>query len=174
MGVDLQLGEKIPLFLLLENREVDKVVKATIRKADGTEIPSSPVTVPHLANGEYFLDSLVMPNSQSIMVIYDVFDGPGFTNPSDIFPVDERFGFEEGFDGTQIFAGSDILTGQIESETLTGVVAEATETLSGVINDQENISGEITDDVLAGTLEDDKDTISGKINEDTLDGVLED
>ncbi len=96
MGIALKVGEKIPLFLLTENRVTNRVVRARVLNAIGVEIVGSPFTLPHLADGEYFNDSELMPNTPSIIVSYDVFDGPGFTNKSsDLLPDDERFDLDE-------------------------------------------------------------------------------
>ncbi len=92
MGVNLKVGEKIPLFLIIETRLTGKVVRARVRDENGVDISGSPFTLPHLAEGEYLNNSVSMPNTAHLMVIYDVFDGPGFTNPTiGIPPVDERF-----------------------------------------------------------------------------------
>ena len=74
MGIALKVGEKIPLFLLTENRVTNRVVRARVRDALGAEISGSPFTVPHLADGEYFNDSELMPNTPHLIVTYDVFD----------------------------------------------------------------------------------------------------
>jgi len=69
--------------------------------------------------------------------------------------------------------GQEVLTGQITDEILQGQINESVEGLSGIITDQETLTGEISEETLAGSLIE-KETISGEINEDTITGVLKD
>ena len=95
MGIALKVGEPIPLAALLTTRETTKFVRAIVRDADGVEIAGSPFNVPHLANGFYFYDLVLMPNTPSITVEYDAFEDAGFTSPSFIDPSGERFDLDE-------------------------------------------------------------------------------
>jgi len=153
MGINLAIGEKIPLFLLTESRVSGKVVRARIRDKDGAEITGSPVTVAHLADGEYFDDSIAMPNTAHIVVTYDVFDGPGFTNPTaGLLPAEERFD-SETFVAGEFLSGtivdSEQLAGQIIEEKVTGVF-EAEEAVSGGSVDETLVGGDIADEELTG------------------------
>ena len=172
MGIALKLGQKIPLKALAQNRATGKVVRAIVKDATNVSIAGSPVTLPHVGDGVYFLDTLVMPNTPNISVEYDPFDGPGFTNPStDILPTSERFEFDEDFEGTRIFAGSEVLTGNITSDTLEGTVEDDKENLSGEISDEEKLSGELSEETVSGSIED-PTNISGGISEDTIQGDI--
>jgi len=95
MGINLKLGEKIPLFLTLESKETGKFVRVTIYDETGTQV-GAVVSVAHLSEGSYFDDSRTMPSAQNIIAVYDIFNDAGFTTLSiNDKPTNERFDFQK-------------------------------------------------------------------------------
>lgn len=164
MSINLKAGEKIPLFLLLENRATDRVVRATVRNEFGVEISGSPKSVAHLSDGEYFDNALAMPNTGHIMVIYDVFDGPGFTNLSnDLFPEVERFDLDDlatAIEELKNAARQADLGAEItDNEILAGKI-EDSDDLDAQVTDKNQLVGKIGDvDELKGQIDNDNDLI---------------
>jgi len=167
MGIALKVGEKIPLFLLTENRVTDRVVRARIRNALGAEITGSPFTVPHLADGEYFDDSVLMPNTPSIIISYDVFDGPGFTNPSqDLLPEDERFDLDE------LGSAIDDLKNAARGQDLEAIIS-TDDNLEAVINEgDENLEAILSDNELEAVIIESSDELEAIIESDNLEGEI--
>jgi len=168
LGIALKAGERIPLFLLLENRATDRVVKATIKNAFAVEIVGSPVNVPHLAVGEHFDESLAMPNTKHIVVTYDVFDGPGFTNPSqDLLPEVERFDLDE------LATAVDQLLTAARQADLEGTV-EDTDAVVATVEDTEGLDAEVTDTEKIEATVEDTETINAEVdNDNDLKGNIE-
>ncbi len=160
MGINLKAGEKIPLFLLTENRVTDRVVRARIRNELGAEISGSPKSVPHLSDGEYFDDTVLMPDTKSIIVAYDVFDGPGFTNLSqDLLPIDERFDLDE------LATAIDQLKTASRQADLTAKVND-TNTLKATITDDDEITAAVRDDDELKATVKDQDELKAKVDND--------
>jgi len=161
LGINLKAGDKIPLFLLTENRVTDRVVRARVRNEFAVEISGSPVTVAHLDDGEYFDDSLLMPNTSHIMVTYDVFDGPGFTNVSqDLLPDDERFDLDDL--GTAI----DELKNASRQADLEAEITD-NDALSATVTDADELDAGVTDlDGLKATVGD-VDELKGEVDNDS-------
>lgn len=74
--------------------------KATIRNADNVVVETD-INVPHIADGEYFLDDRQMPNTRSIRIFYDFYFDAGFTQEAnDIYrSTSQCFDLDEGATG---------------------------------------------------------------------------
>lgn len=168
MGISLKAGEKIPLSLLLENRAIDRVVRARIYNEFGVEVSGSPVDVGHLADGLYFDNSFPMPNTANILVDYDVFDGPLFTNLSDdLFPDVERFDLDN------LDTAIDQLISASRQTDLTGEITDLDQ-LRGEITDGEELSGEVIDDNDFEIIIKDQDGLTGVVdNDNDLSGEID-
>lgn len=91
MAINLKVGEKIPLFLTLESKDTSRFVRVTLYDEAGVQVGAI-VSVSHLADGNYFDDSRLMPSALSLVAVYDVFRDAGFTMPSNRdATVNERF-----------------------------------------------------------------------------------
>lgn len=97
MGINLKVGDKVPLFLTLESRQTNRFVRATLRNEMDVELSGSPVAMPHLSNGDYSAPmAIMMPDTDSILVKYDTFEDALFTILSDENkPTNERFDKDE-------------------------------------------------------------------------------
>lgn len=76
------VGDLIFLDYQLHDYTTDKFVRATI-KADGVEIITSPVPVPHVVDGAHFFKhpDLVFPSDTSeVSILYSVYSDSGLTN----------------------------------------------------------------------------------------------
>lgn len=89
-----QPGDPLPLSMKLYDSNPNMHVRAIIRDSLGVPLPASPVTLSHTGEGRYESSAILMPpNTDKIVVNYQVFDDAGFTIPSsrytdgsDVFP----------------------------------------------------------------------------------------
>jgi len=168
MGVALKVGEKIPLFMGLEDETATtKVVRARIFNAAGSQITGSPVTIAHVTLGEYFDESVLMVSTPSIWIKYTVFDGPGFTNPSPEFETldDERFDLDDL--GTAIDDLKLAARGKGLEATIEGTNLEAT------ISDNTSLEATIEEGDLEATISQGDSGLEATIEAATLEGEIE-
>ena len=161
MGINLKVGEKIPLALLLENRATDRFVRAIVRDDVGAQMAGSPFNVPRVSNGWHYDISVGMPDSAYLTVEYDVFDDAPFTTAStDLLPAHERF------DRDDLASAIDILIAASREGTIKGTVLDADDILAKV-SDDDAISATVQDDDALKAKVSDDDQISGTVEDDT-------
>lgn len=129
-----RLNHPIPLALQLWDRDTSKFIRATVRLPDGAQVPGSPLTLPHAADGFYTSTSILMPKVDFVSVFYEVFADQAQTIPSaehgEAFEIFELSGVSGG-GGT---SGFDDLVAIIDDATipLVATVEEARIFVGGV------------------------------------------
>lgn len=92
MGVNL--NDRIPIVCQLEDGNTARFVQAVVRGPDGVILNT--VACPHVGNGLYINDTVVMPNVRFVTVQFRVFSNveltvldPQYSQPMDFFDLDE-------------------------------------------------------------------------------------
>ena len=86
------IGEKIPLYMFLEDKDPGKFVQAVVKDPTGAQITGSPVGLSSMGDGSYSTLDLIMPNKDFVAAEFTVFDDAGFTIESVIhFPTAEMY-----------------------------------------------------------------------------------
>jgi len=172
----MQVGDKIPLSLVLWDGNAFKHVKAIVRNGKD-EIEGSPKKVPYNSFGNYFYKNtdLVVPDGSKVITIeYIVYDDFNMTLESslherahDIFEVMQAPSQSEINDKLDTIINvvtshglNDRLVGLIFDDSLTGSLVE--EELEGYI---------FNDDAIVGYIKEEE--VLTKIETDTISGVLE-
>lgn len=159
----MQVGDKIPLSLVLWDGNPFKHVKAIIRDGE-EEISGSPIKVPYNSFGNYFYkssDLLVPDGSKIITVEYIVYDDLSMTIESslyerahdiyEIIPIPSQSEINDKLDSLINIVTShglnDRLIGYVSDDNLTGIALE--EELEGYIyNDDILIGYTASEDIL--------------------------
>lgn len=76
-----QLGETVPLVLVLEDGNTSKFPQAKIYDGTGTAVPITSITLVHKDSG-YYYGSYLVPGIAKFTVVYTVFDDIAHTLPS--------------------------------------------------------------------------------------------
>jgi len=143
-------GETLHLTLQLFDGAFDMFVRASLFDSLGNELPFSPVTLTHVELGLYTNDTLKMPFTPEVRVVYEVFSDPGYTIHSQI-----HCDAVDTFELQTLDLASD-LDGTIETSETAGTV-DGSPTLDGSIFGDIVIPGSIDDDVtLIGSIQDDE------------------
>jgi len=159
LAINLKVGEKIPLAILLETRVTDKFVRAIVRGATGAEIVGSPFGVPHVSNGWHYDDTVLMPDTAYLTVEYDVFADALFTTSTDLLPDHERF------DRDDLASAIDTLLASSQQGTIKAIVLDADD-ISSKVSDDDSIGATLQDDNALKAKVSDDEQISGKVGED--------
>lgn len=164
MAINLVPGDKIPLALLTETRVTGKFVRARVRDSSGVEIAGSPFTVPHLADGYYYSNTIAtMPDTPYLTVEYDVFEEASFLTPSNLFPDGERFDRDDIADAINDLKNSGLRT------TIEGDVEGSVELIGEV--DADDLSSEVDKGSIDGQVVDSE--FSSEIDSSSLEGDVE-
>jgi len=165
------VGQTIPLALKLWDGVSDKYVKATVRDNAGVEITGSPVLLSHVGEGNYKVDTLLMPDVDFVTTSYIVYDDSllstesiDYTHGTDTFLQEvPNSVIVDKLD--EIIATLNALQGQSTEANLKGYII-GDEVLTGIIQEAEEIKGLISGDSLQGTVSEDSLAIQGNIEDD--------
>jgi hypothetical protein len=129
-----KLGDSLRLNLQLFDGATNLYVRAYLYDANDNQLAGSPLAVPHVANGLYRADSLVMPDTPQVTAIYKVYTDAGFTtlstNHSDAIDV-----YNLEADGDVTFSRDFELSGTIEENVELIASIESEDELSATIED---------------------------------------
>ena len=129
-----RLNHPIPIALQLWDRDTSKFIRATVRAPGGAQLPGSPVTLAHAADGFYTTAAIAMPQVDYVSVFYEVFADPAQTIPSaehsEAFEIFELSGLSGGGSAS----GFDDLVAIIDDATipLVATVEEARIFVGGI------------------------------------------
>lgn len=150
-------GEILHLTLQLFDGAFDMFVRASLFDSLGNPLPGTPVGLTHVELGCYVNDTLKMPFTPEVRVVYEVFVDAGYTLHSQL-----HCDAVDTFKLQTLDLASD-LDGTIETSETAGTV-DGSDTLGGSIFGDIVIPGSIEDDVtLVGEIEDDEvaSTVTG-------------
>jgi hypothetical protein len=166
MSTPVKFGQPIPLELNLETAPGGtRYVKATVTYPNGSQVPGSPATL-GLVNAKRFVNStdIAMPDTPHVKAVYEVFDDVSFMTPSaDYGDGAERFHLDE----VQIVGGGG---GSSDMNDIVGVV-EDTSVIVGVVDSDDQITGEVSDEVIVGVVS--VDEVTGVVDTDEITGTVE-
>lgn len=91
MSVNITIGDKVPVFLNVGNKNEALFVRAIVTNHLGANIPESPIALISHGNGLYGFDDLIMPDVQFLNIVYDVFKDDTFSTPAKYYSVTESF-----------------------------------------------------------------------------------
>lgn len=177
-----QAFDPLVLDTTLWNFATDKFVKATLR-ADGIEMPVSPVNVPHIANGIYVLYdplNIFFPdNINHVSIVYSVYHDAAFTQRSLVHaPDSEHYTKDNPIPGgdpnliKKINQLIDIVTSHDVNSQVVGVIEDDV-ILVGTVMPDDAIGAVFDDVVLTGFVLDNNDPVGNIFDESDLIGTID-
>ena len=170
MGSAIKIGESIPLIYQLHDGDTTKFVRATVEDPDGNPIAGSPASMPHVSNGKYENNSLLMPDKRYVSVTYQVFDDAGFTTPS-----------PDHYDGVDSFEltvlDQDLIDLLIELRDLLDLILDAGisvvgANLVGEVTDESEFEGEISETQEITGIITEPDAAEGEVDDGDITGEI--
>ena len=167
------IGEKIPLYMYLEDKDPAKFPQATVKKPDGTAVTGSPVDMASIGDGSYRNITIDMPDEEFVVSEFVVYDDAARTIESVIhFPTSELYEKDfsaEVLEGNICSKLNQIITNlQNVSGSLATVDVEVLATqIEGTILLAKELQAEIGDDEIEGTISSENE-LSGEVDDNDI------
>lgn len=132
MGLNLKIGQIIPLAWQLHDGATNKFPQAVIRDKDDVPISGSPFDLTHQSNGLYTLpgNAALMPNSEKVTVQFLTYNESGHTTLSDdhsIVTLEIALDTSSESDAGEISAvveSTPIVNGIVSGDSIKGIIDE--------------------------------------------------
>lgn len=141
-----EVGEKLYLRALLEDRGADPTLRVfvVLKNSIGSTVYN--VELISLGDGEYYEDTLTMPNTDVLFATYNVYKSDGVTLDVNYAPVQERFmKFTPVTLESTVVLGDNIEGSIADDAVLEGGIDDAT--ITGDVN-QSSVEGTIIEEII--------------------------